>query len=164
MNLSSVGQEVTPGALPAKPPLRLPTAFTGMAGRPAKNPRAEHRQAQRLRVEESVSLAQKYPNLKSLKGNLSFVEREGITKTAEIKYSANPEHAKSMLVFACPLAECYGGDFDLSAKLAQAIAKHQTKLAGDLHCVGIHKKASGEIVPCRSVLRFNLTLGYSKAG
>ena len=163
MNLSNAESQIVPESAPAKAPLRLPTGYSGMTGRPAKNPRAEHRQAQRLRVEESVSLAAKYPHLKSLKGNLAFVEREGISKTSAIKYSANPAHAKSVLVFACPLPECFGGDFDLTARLAQAVAKQQTKLVGELRCLGSHKKASGIVAPCRSVLHYTLSLGYSKA-
>ncbi len=114
------------------------------------------------RADESARLAEKYPHLKSLKGSLEFVDRVGITKTTEIKYSANPEHAKSVLVFACPMPECVGGDFDLTAKLAEAVAKRWTKVAGQMHCLGSHKKASGTVAPCRSVLHYALSLGYLK--
>ena len=38
-----------------------------------------------------------------------------------MKYVANPQHAKSVLVFACPVRQCAGGDFDLTAKLAEAV-------------------------------------------
>ena len=133
-----------------------------MKSHPARNARAEHRQAQRLRVDESASLAEKYPHLKSLKGSLEFVDREGMTKTTAIKYSANPEYAKSVLVFTCPIPECVGGDFDLTAKLAEAVANRQTKVTGELRCQGNHKKASGTVAPCRSVLRYKLSLAYSK--
>ena len=140
---------------------RLPTGFPRIKGGPAKNPRAEHRQAQRQRVEEAVRLAEKYPELKTLKVALEFVDREGMTKTTEMKYSANPEHAKSVLVFVCPISECCGGDFDLTAKLAEAVTKRRTKVAGELPCLGSHKKASGLVAPCRSVLRYTLNLAYS---
>jgi hypothetical protein len=146
----------------AKPPFRLPTGFPRMKSHPARNARAEHRQAQRQRVDESARLAEKYPHLKSLKGHLVFVDREGMTKTTEIKYSANPEYAKSVLVFTCPFPECVGGDFDLTAELAQAVGKRQTKVAGEMRCLGSHKKASGNVAPCRSVLRYKLSLAYSK--
>jgi len=144
-----------------KAPFRMPTGFPRIKGRAAKNPRAEHRLAQRQRVDEAVRLAEKFPQLKSLKVALEFVDREGMTKTTEMKYSANLEHAKSVLVFVCPISECCGGDFDLTAKLAEAVSKRRTKVAGEMHCMGSHKKASGQVAPCRSVLRYTLNLVYS---
>lgn len=144
-----------------KAPFRMPTGFPRIKGCPARNPRAEHRQAQRQRVDEAVSLAEKFPHLKTLKVALEFVDREGMTKTTEMKYSANPEHAKSVLVFVCPVSECCGGDFDLTAKLAGAVSKRRTKVAGELACLGSYKKASGQVAPCRSLLRYTLSLVYS---
>ena len=84
-----------------------------------------------------------------------------MTKRAEMKYSANLEHAKSVLVFVCPISECCGGDFDLTAKLAEAAAEQRTKVTGEVPCLGNHKKASGELAPCRSLLRYTLNLAYS---
>ena len=144
-----------------KAPFRMPTGSPRIKGSAARNPRAEHRQAQRQRVDEAVSMAKKYPQLKTLKVELEFVNREGMTKTTEMKYSANPEHAKSVLVFVCPSSECCGGDFDLTAKLAEAVTKRRTKVKGEMHCLGTHKKASGQIEPCRSLLRYTLDLVYS---
>src|SRR5664279_652743 len=144
-----------------KAAFRLPTGLPRIKGNPARNARIEHRQAQRQRVDEAVSLAEKYPQLKTLKVALEFVDREGMTKTTEMKYSANPEHAKSVLVFVCPISECCGGDFDLTAKLAETVSKRRTKVAGEMPCLGSYKKASGEVAPCRSVLRYALNLVYS---
>jgi hypothetical protein len=144
-----------------KAPFRLPTGFPRIKECAARNPRAEHRHAQRQRVDEAVKLAEKYPHLKTLKVALEFVDREGMTKTTEMKYSANPEHAKSVLVFVCPVSECCGGDFDLTAKLAEAVSKRRTKVAGEMPCLGSYKKASGQVAPCRSLLRYTLNLAYS---
>jgi hypothetical protein len=144
-----------------KAPFRMPTGFPRGKGCPPKNPRAEHRQAQRQRVDEAPRLAEQYPHLKTLKVALEFVDREGMTKTTEMKYQANPAHAKSVLVFVCPSAACWGGDFDLTAKLAEAVTKRRTKVTGELHCLGSHKMASGQIAPCRSLLRYTLNLVYS---
>ena len=144
-----------------KAPFRMPTGFPGAKGYAARNPRAEHRQAQRQRADEAVRLAEKYPQLKTLKVALEFVNREGMTKTTEMKYSANLEHAKSVLVFVCPISECCGGDFDLTAKLAEAVSERRTKVTGETPCLGSYKKASGQVSPCRSVLRYTLNLAYS---
>jgi hypothetical protein len=171
MNAATLKAAGEPAAHPAnqlaaetisgKAPFRMPTGFPRAKGGPARNPRVEHRQAQRLRVDEAVSLADKYPHLKTLKVALEFVDREGMTKTTEMKYSANPEHAKSVLVFVCPVSECCGGDFDLTAKLAEAVSERRTKVTGETPCLGSYKKASGQVSPCRSVLRYTLNLVYS---
>ena len=152
-----------PGKGPAagKPPFQMPTGFPRAKGHTARNPKAEHREAQRQRVDEAVRLAEKYPHLKSLKVTLEFLDREGMTKRAEMKYSANLEHAKSVLVFVCPISECCGGDFDLTAKLAEVVSKRHTKVVGEVPCLGSHKKASGQLAPCRSLLRYTLNLAYS---
>ncbi len=145
-----------------KAPCCMPAGFPKTKGYGPKNPRAEHRQAQRERVDEAVRLVDKYPQLKGLKAALEFVDREGMTKTSEMKYSANLEHAKSVVVFVCPSSGCCGGDFDLTAKLAEAVLKRQTKVVGEMHCVGSHKDASGQVAPCRSLLRYTLNLVYAE--
>ena len=172
MNTATQQPAGEPAALPAnqlaaqvtsgKAPFCMPTGFPRTKGSAPKNPRAEHRQAQRQRVDESVGMAEQYPRLKSLKAALEFVDREGMTKTTEMKYSANLEHAKSVVVFVCPVTECCGGDFDLTAKLAEAVSKRRTKVVGEMHCLGNYKKASGQVAPCRSLLRYTLNLEYSR--
>ena len=139
----------------------LPTGLPRIKGCAARNPRAEHRQAQRERVDEAVRLAEKYPHLKTLKVALEFVNRVGMTKSTEMKYSANLEHAKSVVVFVCPVTECCGGDFDLTAKLAEAVTKRRTNVSGEMHCLGSYKNNSGQVAPCRSLLRYTLNLVYS---
>jgi hypothetical protein len=154
---NQLAAETTPG----KRAFLLPTGLPRTRWCAARNPRAEHRHAQRERVDEAVRLAEKYPQLKTLKVALEFVNREGMTKITEMKYSANLEHAKSVVVFVCPVSECCGGDFDLTAKLADAVTKRRTKVAGEMHCLGSYKKASGQVAPCRSLLRYTLNLVYS---
>jgi hypothetical protein len=149
-----------PESASKKSPFRLPTGSPRFKNQPAKNAQAEHRFAQRLRADEAKPLAEIYPLLKSLKGSLEFADRDSITKRTEVKYAANLEHAKSVLVFACPVHECAGGDFDLTAKLAEAVRGNRTKLEGEMYCLGSHKRASGTLAPCRSVLRYRLRLAY----
>jgi hypothetical protein len=145
-----------------KAPFAMPAGVPRLKGCPPKHPRVEHRQAQRQRADEALGMAEKYPQLKTLKVALQFVNREGMTKTTEMKYQANPEHAKSVLVFVCPSSECWGGDFDLTAKLAEAVTKRRKKVEGEMHCLGNHKTASGELAPCRSLLRYTLNLVYAR--
>jgi hypothetical protein len=172
MNIAT--QKAT-GATEAQPPTELVTDATSgqtasrvpgqpgaMRGRLAKNPRAEHRQAQRERSDEANRLAQKYPNLKSLTVQLKFGGRASVMSTTGMKYSLNLTHAKSVLVIACPSPECIGGDFDLTTKLATAVAELRTQVGGEMHCLGSHKHSAGASAPCRSLLHYTLNLAYSK--
>ena len=90
-----------------------------MINRTSKSPRGEYCQHQRQRVEESIPLLASYPELKALTVDLEYLDPEGIIRTREVKYRVNLEHAKAVFLFACPSTECVGGDFDLSAELAQ---------------------------------------------
>jgi hypothetical protein len=150
--------ELAENHAPGKTPFRLPS----MRRRPEKDPRAEYRDAQRERAEKADSMAITYPQLKSLKVTLEFVNRDIIARKTRMKYSANPEHAKSVLVFACPTDGCMGGDFDLTHQLADAVAARRTKITGNMCCPGIHKKGTGEVASCRSELHFVFNLTYSK--
>lgn len=145
-----------------KTPFHVPDHAGAMRGRLAKNPRAEHRQAQRKRSDEAAQMAQKYPHLKSLTVKLKFGGREGVINPTGMKYSVNLEHAKSVLVIACPSPECIGGDFDLTTKLGAAVAERRRQVAGQIHCLGSHKNSSGASAPCRSLLHYTLDLAYSK--
>ena len=122
---------------------------------------ADHRQRQKLRVTTSTSLADKYHGLKSLQVNLQFYEADGIRKMTEVKYSVNLRHARSVFLFACPKEDCVEGDFDLSQKLASAVAEHEALASGELCCQGQRRRAlKGDACGCHSVLRYTLNLDY----
>src|SRR6266498_1058435 len=94
------------------------------------SPRRDYRQQESQRTNESVSLAEKFPQLKSLTVELAYYRPESVSQNSELKYTVNPSHAKSVFRFDCPNGECVGGDFDLSEVLAQAVAGRQTLLTG----------------------------------
>jgi hypothetical protein len=124
------------------------------------NPRAEYRLRQSERAQASVSLAEKFPRLSSLKVNLAYFDAEALTKNGEMKYSVNVQHAKSVFCFMCPSGECVGGDFDLSTELEKAVAKRQKMVTGEMRCQGWQKKAKIDKSPCRILLRYTLKLFY----
>lgn len=127
----------------------------------SKGPRCEYCQQQRQRVEDSTPLAASYPQLKALTVNLEYLDPSGIIKAREVKYRVNLDHARAVFLFACPSTECIGGDFDLSAELASAVAKRRKAVTGEMHCQGRCKKAFRGLVSCRSILRYRLNLAYS---
>jgi hypothetical protein len=124
------------------------------------NPRAEYRLRETQRVNESISLAHKFPKLKSLKVDLTYFEPDGLTRTGEMRYKVNVEHAKSVFSFVCQSGECLAGDFDLSDAVAEAVAKRRKAVEGELRCQGTRVRPKEDKRPCRNMLRYKLTLGY----
>ena len=127
---------------------------------PWRDFREEYRLRQRERLEAAPSLARQFPKLKKLIVNLEYYEATGNTKNGEMKCKVNVEHAKTVLVFACPGVECAGGDFDLTDALAGAVADRRKTLTGELRCQGTRKRAAKEGVPCQTLLRYKLNLDY----
>jgi len=125
------------------------------------NPRAEYRLSQIQRANESASLAEKFPKLKSLKVDLSYFEPDGLSRTGELRYKVNVEHAKSMFSFVCQSGECLGGDFDLSGAVAAAVTKRSKTVEGEVRCPGTRVRAKEGAKPCCNLLRYKLTLGYA---
>lgn len=124
------------------------------------NPRSEHTQQQKLRVQASPSLAEKFPTLKSLTVDLGFYDPAGLVRSSQIKYTVNPEHAKSVFCFACHNYECIRGDFDLSEVLAAAIGTKKKTVTGEVCCQGWRSRATIDSEPCHNLLRYKLTLAY----
>ena len=124
------------------------------------NPRVEYRLRESARVNNSVSLAEKFPKLKSLMVDLTYFDTDGFTRSGGLKYKVNVQHAKSVFSFVCPSGECMGGDFDLSGALAQAVTKRHKVAEGEIRCQGVRARPKGEKIPCHNLLRYKLTLGY----
>ena len=122
--------------------------------------RAEYRQQESLRIQESASLAAKFPQLTSLAVDLTYFNPEGVSKSSHIKYTVNLANAKSVFSFSCPNTECVRGDFDLSDDLAGAIAARQTTVTGEARCHGWRSKTTIDTLPCHNLLRYTLKLAY----
>jgi hypothetical protein len=127
---------------------------------PKRNPRQEYRLKQREQIEASPLMTKKFPRLKALKAVLEFFDANGTTKNGEMKCKVNVAFAKSALWFACPGAECLGGDFDLTKTLAEAVAAKQKVVTGELRCQGTRKRGDRERESCRTILRYKLNLTY----
>jgi hypothetical protein len=127
---------------------------------PKPDARTEYRTQESERVEHSETLAQKFPNLNSLKGSLAHFRPEGFVQMGSLKLTFNVDHAKSLVRFDCPNAECVGGDFDVSAQLAQAIAARRKIVTGEVICQGWRSKTDIGVAHCHHILRYKLSLGY----
>ena len=123
-------------------------------------PRADHRRLESQRISESVSLAQRYPDLKSLTVEFAHFSPEGTTRSSQIKYTVNPAFAKAVFCLDCLNADCIRGDFDLSDALAKAVTVHQETVSGEMTCQGWSSKSTIDQVRCGNVLRYKLTLEY----
>jgi hypothetical protein len=123
-------------------------------------PREEYRQQEAQRIKDSISLSEKFRQLKSLTVELAFYAAESSTKSSEMKYTVNLDHARSVFYFNCPNDECVRGNFDLSKVLATAVAGRRKSAAGESSCPGWLSKTTIDQVHCGHVLRYKLSLGY----
>ena len=124
-------------------------------------PRADYRRQERQRSDESVSLSEKFRELKSLTVELAYFSPEGVSRNSQLKYTANPNFAKSVFRFDCLNSECVAGDFDLSEALAQAVAARQATATGEMCCQGWFSKTTINKDHCHHILRYKISLGYS---
>jgi hypothetical protein len=124
-------------------------------------PRADYRRQEKLRTDASVSLSEKFRELKSLTVELAYFSPEGVSQNGQLKCTTNPDHAKSVFRVDCVNGECVAGDFDLSEALGQAVAARQSTATGEMCCRGWLSKTTIDQVHCRHILRYKLILGYS---
>jgi hypothetical protein len=127
---------------------------------PKTGARGRYLLEERERIKLAASLAESFPNLKSLSTLLSYFGPFGRTPQSEVKCTFNLAHAKALFRFACPNNECVGGNFDLSAALARAVAERRRTVNGELRCQGWQSKATIDRVFCDHILRYKLTLGF----
>lgn len=125
-------------------------------------PRADYRIAQSERTKASPSLSEKFQELKALTVEFGYFTAEGISRNSNIKYTVNPDFAKSVFRLDCMNGECIAGDFDLSEAVAQAVAARQTTVTGEMCCQGWLSKTTIDQIHCRNILRYKLTLEYGK--
>jgi|SRR5882724_8570941 len=126
--------------------------------------RAEHRQQEGHRIRSSGSLAEKFPELKSLTVNLAYYNSDGLTKSSQFKYMVNLENARSVFCFDCLNKECIRGDFDLSNQLSNAVSDRETSVSGEICCQGWLSKNTIDTVRCHHILRYKFSLGYDSEG
>ena len=107
-----------------------------------------------------MSLSEKFRELKSLTVEYGYLNPQRISRNSQIKYTVNPDHAKSVFRLDCPNHECVGGDFDLSEDLARAVAEHRTSVTGKSCCQGWLSKTTIGRIHCNNVLKYTLGLGY----
>jgi len=122
--------------------------------------RAEYLQQEGQRVRDSLSLSEKFRQLKSLTVHLAYYSPDGVTRGSEIRYEVNLANAKSVFRFSCPNHECVQGDYDLSEELADAVDAHRTTATGELTCQGWLSKTAIDKVHCHNILRYRLSLTY----
>ncbi len=122
--------------------------------------RAEYRQQQGQLVRDSGSLADKFPQLKSLTVDLTYYDSEGVTQSSQIKYTVNLTNAKSFFRFDCQNDQCVRGDFDLSDEITSAVAAHLKTATGEMSCQGWLDKNTVGTAHCHKILRYKLSLTY----
>jgi hypothetical protein len=123
-------------------------------------PRADYRRQEVLRSKASASLAATYPNLKSLTVEFGHYTSEGLGRNHQIKYTVNPEHARTVFCLDCPNLECIRGDFDLSSVIAEAVSLGLPMASGEISCQGWLTRHTIDKIPCHQLLRYKLLFEY----
>ena len=131
-----------------------------MMSRQKFTPRSDYRLQESQRAEESMSLAEKFKELKSLTVEFAYFSSEGVSQNRQIKYVVNPEHARSVFRLDCINDECIRGDFDLSEALAQAVAARQAIAGAEMRCQGWLSKTTIDEIHCHQILRYKFSLEY----
>lgn len=122
--------------------------------------RAEYLQEQQERVRAARTLAERFPELKTLTATLASFSPDGGKCYSELKCTFNLGYAKVLFLLACPNPECIGGNFDLSSELAHAVAGHRESATGESRCQGWRSKTTMGSSYCDHLLRYTLKLGY----
>lgn len=122
--------------------------------------RAEYLQEQQERIRAACSLAQRFPELKTLTATLACFSPDGQTCLSELKCTFNLGYAKALFLVACPNPECIGGNFDLSSELVHAVAAHRESVTGESRCQGWKSKTTMGRIYCDHLLRYTLNLAY----
>src|SRR5258705_10953889 len=120
----------------------------------------EYRVRQTQRVTDSPSLADRFPELKSLSLELGHYDSEGVSRASQIKYTLNLKQARSVFRVDCVNKDCVHGDFDLSQEISNAVNSRTEAVAGELRCHGWLSKTTIDRVRCGKILRYRLNLAY----
>ena len=121
---------------------------------------AKHQERQGRRVKESLTICERFPRLKSLTVNIRYHDPGAPDSSHPLKFAVNVQHAKSVLLFPCPNAECSLGGFDLSEELAKAVRRHWTTVTGEMSCQGWSNRNTVGTIHCHCALHYSLQLGY----
>jgi hypothetical protein len=127
------------------------------------SPRDEYLLQEKQRVDDSATLQEKFPDLKTLTVDIAYLISENRIQRGQMKYTVNVAHAKSVFRLSCPNSECVEGDFDLSAELASVIRARLPAISGELVCQGWQSRTTIGQVPCRNILCYTLSLEYQEA-
>jgi hypothetical protein len=136
--------------------------FTFSPAKLKPDARTEHRVHETQRVEQSDTLARKFPDLNSLSITLAHFRPPDIVQIGSLKMTFNLDHARSMLRVDCSNQECVEGDYDLTAELAKAVAGHRKTISGEVICQGWRSKTEIGVAHCDHILRFKLSLAYKR--
>lgn len=127
---------------------------------PKTTPRSEYLLLEKQRVQSASTLAETFPELKSLTVDLGYYDPEGLHRGSQIKYTVNMQFEKSVFRIACHNHECVRGDFDLSSALANAVTARLDTVSSEMCCQGWRSRPTIDTVPCHNILRYKLTLEY----
>ncbi|MGH8481653.1 MAG: hypothetical protein ACRES8_04250, partial [Nevskiaceae bacterium] len=93
------------------------------------------------------TIAQTFPGVDELAVRMRFDDPEGKVKPQPYAQVFSPD-MQAFFQFQCPLRDCTGGGFDLTAAVPRGLARKGAVTAGSLVCSGKRKRPHGETSRC----------------
>src|SRR5437868_4831567 len=92
----------------------------------------EFREREKLRIDATPKLSEKFRQVKTLKIELDYFEGDSTRRLSLVTYTLNLDHACAAFTFPCPNDSCLEGDFDLSLRLTEAVQNQQANIKGEM--------------------------------
>jgi len=99
-----------------------------------------------------------FPRVERMRIDLSFLDRNSFAPAAQT-HILHPA-AQAFFAFPCPYADCEGR-FDLSAAVADVVARSADQAEGSLECSGVRFRDGLHNQSCQLRLQFVLTAHYA---
>ncbi len=103
--------------------------------RKKRSPDQISKELQFERIKAEGYIRDKYPHVKALHFDLTFVDSDNQVPPINKKLSLGPQQ-HAYFGFECPYWECVGGGFDLQGVVDSMLRKKQPECSGELKCMG----------------------------
>lgn len=113
-----------------------------------------------LKMVHAGNLRDKYPHMRSLNCEFTFVDFDGQVKPSKKNYSLAPENS-AMFEFDCPYWECVQGGFDLQGDIHRMLLSKQRDISGERICQGWQDQERIGKNRCNCKLTYRISAEYA---
>lgn len=114
------------------------------------------------RRQAAGTIATRYPHVRSVTLELTFVDHDGHAETAKQTDDRGPRHS-ALFIFDCPYWECVGGGHDLDDEIDQLLKDRVEESSGIHVCPGWQDPERVGKHRCFGELRYVVRAAYADA-